>query len=129
MSLSTLTHKFLVDENVKQILLKFLESQEFDVQAPTKGSSDARLAALSKRESIIVITNDEDFQWYSDEEIYSVVLLRIPQDDSESLIKSFNKFLSEFNNFSGRIVVLDAKGWKDYPLVKKAPGLIMRSWE
>jgi len=48
---ATPNHKFLVDENVKQILLKFLKSQEYDVQVSAKGSSDAKLAALSKKES------------------------------------------------------------------------------
>ncbi len=127
MSLLTLNHKFLLDENVKAVLSRFLKSEGFDVKLAPKTTSDSKLALLSKEELRILVTNDEDFQWYSDKEIYSVILLKVPQNDNESLIKVFNKLLSEFNNFAGRIVVLDKKGWKDYPLVKKLPGLLIRT--
>lgn len=127
MSSLTPSHKFLVDENVKILLVGFLKSKGFDVKITVKEASDSTLAVLSKKENRILITNDEDFQWYSKEEIYSVILLKVPQNDNESLVKSFTKLLSEFNNFAGRIVVVDTKGWKDYSLVKKLHGLIMRS--
>lgn len=120
-------HKFLLDENVKAILSRFLKSEGFDVKLAPRTASDLKLASLSKEEQRILVSNDEDFQWYSDKEIYSVILLRVPQNDNESLIKSFNKLLSEFSNFAGRIVVVDNKGWKDYRLVKKLPGLLMRA--
>ena len=110
MSLLTLNHKFLLDENVKAVLSRFLKSEGFDVKLAPKTTSDSKLALLSKEELRILVTNDEDFQWYSDKEIYSVILLKVPQNDNESLIKVFNKLLSEFNNFAGRIVVLDKNG-------------------
>lgn len=119
--------KFLLDENVKISLSKFLEFHDFDVKLATKTSSDLKLALISKVEERVLVTNDEDFQWYSDKEIYSVILLKVPQKDKESLIKSFTKLLSECSNFSGKIIVLDTKGWKNYPLVKKLPGLIVRN--
>lgn len=126
MSFLTLDHKFLLDENVKVILSRFLKSEGFDVKLAPKTASDVKLASLSKEEWRILVTNGEDFQWYSGKEIYSVILLKVSQNDNESLIKSFNKLLSEFSNFAGRIVLVDNKGWKDYPLVKKLPGLLMR---
>lgn len=126
MSSLTLSRKFLLDENVKAILSGFLKSEGFDVKLVPKATTDLKLASLSKEEQRILVSNDEDFQWYSDKEIYSVILLKVPQNDNQLLIKSFNKLLSEFSNFAGRIVVLDNKGWKDYPLVKKLPGLLMR---
>lgn len=127
MSFSTLSHKFLVDENVKIILLRFLESEGFDTKFVPKTAADLKVASISKEEERIIITNDQDFQWYSDKEIFSVVLLKVPQKDNALLIKSFHKLLSECNNFSGKIIVVDSKSWKAYPLVKKLPGLIMRT--
>lgn len=126
MSLLTLNHKFLLDENVKVVLSRFLKSEGFDVKLAPKSASDSTLASLSKKEQLILVTNDEDFQWYSDKEIYSVILLKVPQNDNESLVKVFNKLLSEFSSFAGKIVVTDKKGWKDYPLVRKLPGLLVR---
>lgn len=126
MLLLTLNHKFLLDENVKAVLSRFLKSEGFDIKLAPKSASDSTLASLSGRELRILVSNDEDFQWYSDKEIYSVVLLKVPQNDNESLIESFNKLLSEFSNFAGRIIVVDKKGWKDYPLMKKQPGILMR---
>jgi len=127
MSFLTLNHKFLLDENVKAILSRFLKSEGFNVKLAPKTTSDLKLALLSKEEQRILVSNDEDFQWYSEREIYSVILLKIPQNDNESLIKSINKLLSEFSNFAGRIVIIDNKGWKDYPLVKKLPWLLVRT--
>src|SRR3990167_6884750 len=127
MSFLTLNHKFLLDENVKEILSRFLKSESFDVKLAPKTASDLRLASLSKEEQRILVSNDEDFQWYSEREIYSVILLKIPQNDNEPLIKSFQKLLSEFSNFAGRIVIVDNEGWKDYPLVKKQSGSLMRT--
>lgn len=126
MSSSIPNHKFLLDENVKIGLSRFLKSKGFDIKLAPKATSDLKLASISKEEERILITNDSDFQWYSDKEIYSVILLKIPQNNNESLVKSFTKLLAEFNNFAGRIVIVDTKNWKDYPLVKKLPGLIMR---
>lgn len=120
-------HKFLLDENVKAMLSRFLKSEGFDVKLAPRTAPDSKLASLSKEEWRILVTNDEDFQWYSKREIYSVILLKIPQNDNETLIKSVHKLLSEFNNFAGRIVVVDSKGWRDYPLVKKLPRLPIRA--
>lgn len=52
---STPALKFLLDENVKKVLYQFL------------------------------VTNDWDFEWYTKDQIYSVIILRIPQYDSKSL--------------------------------------------
>lgn len=116
MQSSTPVRKFLFDENVKSVLLKSLKSKGFDVKLPLKASKDSVLAKISKQEERIFITNDWGFQWYTKDQIYSVIILRIPQNDSRILISSFEKMLKEFNNFEGRIVVLGKNSWEDYPL-------------
>lgn len=108
--------KFLLDENVKKSLFKFLEVNGFDVKLHLKGVKDSVLANTSKQEERILITNDWDFEWYTKDQIYSVVILRTPQHDSKALISSFEKMLKEFKNFEGRIVLLEVNKWSDYSL-------------
>lgn len=116
MPLSTPNPTFLLDENVDSHLYKFLSSKDIDVKLASKGSSDKEIAKICLTENRILVTNDEDFQGYSDDEIYSVVWLRIPQSKPDLLMQSFTKLLSECNQFKGRIIVLYESDWKDFPL-------------
>lgn len=116
MPLSTPNHKFLLDENVKIALAKFLKDHRFDIKFVPKGTTDSNLASISRKEKHILVTNDTDFQWYTKNQIYSVILLNIPQNDSKSLISSFKNLLKEFNNFPGRIVILEVNKWQDFSL-------------
>ncbi|MBI2195983.1 DUF5615 family PIN-like protein [Candidatus Daviesbacteria bacterium] len=119
MSSLTPNHKFLLDENVKRVLFRHLASKEFDVKIPPKSAKDTVVAKISKQEKRILVTNDSDFQWYDKDQIHSVILLNIPQNDTKSLISSFEKLLKEFNNFRGRIVLLEVNRWQDFPLWKE----------
>lgn len=81
-----------------------------------KSTPDSGLANLSKREKLIIVTNDEDFTDYSKGEVFCIVWLRIPQSDPQTLISSFVKLLSEFTSFEGKLIVLKPNKWEDYPL-------------
>lgn len=116
MSSSIPRPKFLLDENVRVELVKFLKSQGFDVKLAPKAAPDLLLASLSKKEKRILVTNDEDFVEYTDNMVFSIVWLRIPQNDPKKLIASFQKLLSEFNNFRGKLIVLETGRWQDFPL-------------
>ena len=104
--------KFLLDENVKKALLKYLKSERFDVTFKPKGLSNGKLAALSKSGEFIFVTNDEDFTdpfLFPKEKIFSVIWLRVPQDKPEALLKSFSKLLkdkSKPEDFEGYLVTL-----------------------
>jgi len=119
MSSSTQLPKFLLDENVKAVLSRFLKSEGFDVKLAPKTTSDSKLALISKKEARILVTNDEDFRWYNETQVFSIILLKIPQTDNQVLLESFTKLLSEFNKFIGRFVVLETDRWRDSPLLKK----------
>lgn len=108
--------KFLIDENVKIKLAKSLGDQDFDIKLTPKTSSDSIVASLSFKEKRILVTNDEDFQWYSKEEIYSVVWLWIPQNDTQGLINSFKKLIDECTDFAGKIIILEKNEWRSYSL-------------
>ncbi len=116
---STLNLKFLLDENVRIELSRFLKDQSLDYKLAAKGASDKQLATISKVEKRIVITNDEDFQWFTKDRIYCVIWLWIPQNDPKSLISSFKKLISECKDFSGKIITLNPKDWSASPLYEK----------
>ena len=119
MALSIPNPTFLLDENVDSRLYKALKSKNINAKLTPKGLSDKEVANICLNEKRVLITNDEDFQEYSDDEIYAVIWLRIPQNKSDVLIKSFTKLLSECKQFKGKIITLTELTWSDLPLLHK----------
>lgn len=116
MSSSIRKTQFLLDENVRKELLPFLENLGFSARIAPKGSSDEMLASISIKEKRVLVTNDEDFSEHPKSAIFSVVWLRIPQNDSQSLLRMFNQLLKECKDFKGKLIVLEKNIWKDWPL-------------
>lgn len=108
--------RFLFDENVNKRLESFLSSKGFDVIWAPKGLSNGKLAELSKSEKRALVTNDEDFAEFSKEKIFSVVLLQIPQEEPEALLKAFAKLLDERDEFEGYLIVLTKEKAEAFPL-------------
>ncbi len=103
--------KFLADENVDKRLEKFIKEQGVDILSKPKGLSNGRLASFSKSEKRVLITNDEDFansEHFSKEKVFSILLLRIPQDKLESSMSAFSKLLKEIKplSFEGNLIKL-----------------------
>ena|ERR1035437_8015147 len=119
MSSSTRLIRFLLDENVRIELGKDLRSQGFNCKFAAKGSSDRVLAELSKKEQRILVTNDADFSIVAAGNIFSVIWLRLPQNNPALLITSFERVLAECKNFQSRIVILEPSGWSNHPLPKE----------
>jgi predicted nuclease of predicted toxin-antitoxin system len=116
-SMSVLKPRFLLDENVHRGLLKFLESQGVDVCCSPKGAVNGTVAALSKKEGLVLVTNDSDFAWYPSEKVFAIVWLRIAQDDVEGLLDSFASLLAKFKgDFEGKLIVLEKDSWEVFPL-------------
>jgi len=118
MQSSTPIPKFLLDENVRIELFKFLKKSNVDAKLAPKSASDRKLASISSSENRILITNDEDFTQYSKEEIYSAIWLRIPQKDSKKLLTVFSKLIKTFRNFEGKLIMLGPAGWEEIPLLR-----------
>ncbi len=112
MSLSTPKLKFLLDENVRIELFKFLQASSIDVKLSPKSASDSFLANISKREKRILVTNDSDFLLYPRSKLFAVVWLRIPQSDAQGLINSFSGLLSAKISWQGKLVILTLEGRK-----------------
>lgn len=109
-------HKLLLDENVRVELFRFLKASGVDVKLAPRGAPDKELVEKSRKENRILVTNDKDFSAYSKEEVFAVVWLRIPQNNAEALLGSFEKLLKEVKDFSGSLVVLNPKGLQEFPL-------------
>jgi len=120
MSSSIPNPTFLLDENVNSRLYKFLRSQDIDVKLTAKSLPDKDVAEFCLKENRILITNDEDFLEYSDDEIYAVIWLRIPQNRPDILINSFKRLTSECRDFAGKVIILSESGWKDFPLYQNS---------
>lgn len=115
MSSSIRKTQFLLDENVRGELFPFLQKMGFPARIAPKGASDETLAQISIKEKRVIVTNDEDFSEYPKSTVFSVVWLRIPQNDPQSLLKMFNQLLKECNDFNGKLIVLEKNIWKDVP--------------
>lgn len=118
MSSSTLSPKFLLDENVPRRLFRFMQSQNLDVTLVPKSSPDAQVAAISLNEKRIFVTNDEDFSEYPEDKIFAVIWLRVPQNNPVALLASFEKLIHECRQFSSKLIMLKVNEWEDLPLFK-----------
>ena len=114
--MSTPSPRFLLDENVRSELGRFLRSCAVDIKRAPPSTPDALIASLSKKEKRIVVTNDIDFCKYGKEEIFGLIWLRIPQNNPNALVMAFEKLLDQFKDFPGRLVVLEINKWADFPL-------------
>lgn len=112
--------RFLLDENVRVELDEFLESHGVNIKRLPKGTADTALAATSKREKRVLVTNDEDFSILAKAKVFGVVWLKIPQKELETLIASFQKLTSECRTYRGKLIVVDPTGWKDISSLEKA---------
>ena len=106
--------KFLLDENVRKEVGMFLISRGFDVITTPKGVANGKLADLAKTEKRIIVTNDSDFTdayVYPKKKIFSVIWLRIPQNDPDSMIRELYSLLekTKTEDFEGKIIILKEK--------------------
>lgn len=90
--------KFLLDENIKARVGRFLKSEGFDVVFAPKSFPDTKLAGISKSEGRVIVTNDSDFRKpfeFPKERVFSIILVAIPQDKPEAFIPAFSRLLKE----------------------------------
>lgn len=116
---STHVHKFLLDENVRIELFRFLKQRNFNVKKAPKSAPDNCLLVISKREKRILVTNDEDFIELTSNEVFSVVWLRIPQNDPKRLVETFEKLTNDVIDFSGKLFILRPRTWEEFPLTEQ----------
>lgn len=82
-----------------------------------KSSTDKQIAAISLKEKRILVTNDSDFSFFTKDEVFGLIWLKVPQKDLHTLISSFKKMLEECTNYQGFLIFLEVSKWK----AKKIP--------
>ena len=112
--------KFLLDENVRRELGAFLKAKRWDVKIAPKTTGDDIIAAVSKKEKRIVVTNDADFSIkYGPEKIFSVIWLKISQSDAHAQIGAMERLISGFDGFEGKLVTLHFDHREVSPLTRE----------
>ena len=119
MSSSTPSLRFLLDENVRVELERWLRAHGWDAKRLPSSTPDDVIAACSLAEARVVVTNDEDFCSYPQNAVYGVIWLRIPQSDKEALLSSFRKLLTQATVCAGRLTLLRVGRWSSIPLGKQ----------
>jgi predicted nuclease of predicted toxin-antitoxin system len=107
---------FLLDENVRAELDRFLTEREFVVRRLSKGAPDRMLSAVSRDERLVLVTNDADFATLRADAVHAVVLLRVPQRDAAGLLRAFRRLLTTDRRWEGRLFVLTAAKNRSLPL-------------
>lgn len=110
--------RFLLDENVRIELGKWLQAQQFDVKTLPKGTADKMLCSISLKEERLLVTNDTDFSLLPRGKVFAVVWLRVPQKEVDMLVNCFQKCLSECKEFKGHLILIEPKGWRSFPLAE-----------
>jgi predicted nuclease of predicted toxin-antitoxin system len=115
--------RFLLDENVRAELDGFLNGKGFDVKRLPKGAPDRALAAASREEKRLIVTNDEDFAAFPEGKLFGVVILRVPQRDADGLLAAFQRLLDECKDWKARTILVRKDQWESSPLLPKRRGM------
>ncbi len=106
---------FLIDENVKADLHDFLAENFLNARLVPKGISDVKIAEISKLEKRVLVTNDTDFldpTLHPKDTLFAVIVLRIPQSDTKTLLEAFSSYVlgKTSDELQGRAFELSERG-------------------
>jgi predicted nuclease of predicted toxin-antitoxin system len=114
--------RFLLDETVRAELDGFLREEGFHTRRLPKGAPDRALAAASKEEKRLIVTNDEDFASFPLGKVYGVLQLRVPQRDARALLSAFQRVLRACKKWAGHVVEAGPERWRASLLASKRAG-------
>lgn len=107
--------KFLLDENIRIEVKKFLESKGFSVEYAEKGISNGKLISLSKNKGFILLTRDKDFinvSLFPPKDLFGIIVLTIHPPLAEKLIKSLKLLLGLVKEFKGKLFIVKEEGFE-----------------
>lgn len=116
---SSIPIRFLLDENVRRELKALLSKREVDFALAIKRAPDEIHAHASLAEKRVVVTNDHDFMYMCQGDVFGVVLLLVPQNDPDLLLKHFGEMLDDCTEYKDRIVFVATGGWRSSPLPRR----------
>lgn len=113
---------FLVDENVRSEVAKFLTSLG-DVKRVPRSASDKAVAKIAEADWRILVTHDKDFAnslAYPPQRYAGIVILRIHPPAPDVIINALSNLFSKYNEevLDGRLVILESDGF----LINPSPG-------
>lgn len=114
---SSIPIRFLLDENIRIELATLLSEREIDFTSAKKASGDKTLASISLAEKRIIVTNDIDFSEMCKGDVFSVVWLRLPQNDPVLLLEKFGAMLDDISvRYADSLVILGRDKRRVVPL-------------
>ena len=109
--------RFLIDENVKVKVLRWLIQHGHDATRVPTGTRNGNIVALGITESRTLITHDHDFAdrlRYPPTKHAGVILLEIHPPILDKLIVALDRLLSSppSDSFIGQLIVLQEQGFR-----------------
>ena len=107
--------KFLLDENIRIEIKKFLKSKGFSAEYAAKGVSNGRLALLAKDKSLVLVSRDSDFlnrSMFPPKEFSGIMVFVIHPPTVEKLIKALSSLLADVSEFKGKLFIVDEEGFE-----------------
>ncbi len=107
--------KFLLDENVRIEVGKFLESKGFPAKYASKGVSNGKLEALAREERLVLLSRDSDFlntSLFPPKESFGIVVFLIHPPTAEKLVRALSLLLEEVKEFRGKLFVVEEDGFE-----------------
>lgn len=107
--------RFLLDENIRIEVKEFLESKGFSVKYASKGTSNGKLALLSKEKKLVLLTRDTDFintALFPPRKFFGIVVFRIHPPTAKKLINALSLLLTEVKEFRGKLFIVEEEGFK-----------------
>jgi predicted nuclease of predicted toxin-antitoxin system len=110
---------FLIDENVRREVAKFLEGYG-EIAYVQKGASDSSVAEIAIAENRILVTQDKDFAnqlVYPPEKFSGIIVIKIHPPTVQTITNAFRQFFEKEAgiHIAGHIVLLSADGFVIYP--------------
>jgi len=107
--------KFLLDENVRIEVKTLLESKGLSAEYASKGINNSKLAALAKKENLVLLSRDSGFlntSIFPPKEYAGIVVFMIHPPTAEKLANALSSLLAEVKEFKGKLFVVEEDGFE-----------------
>jgi len=101
--------KFLLDENVPNLINKFLKSKGYSAECGPKGIRNSKVALLATNKKSVLLTRDKHFinsVLFPPKQFFGIVVFRIHPPKAEKLVKALSSLLDETKEFKGKLFVV-----------------------
>ncbi|NCO96813.1 MAG: hypothetical protein COY38_00040 [Candidatus Aenigmarchaeota archaeon CG_4_10_14_0_8_um_filter_37_24] len=107
--------EFLLDENIPKSVKQFIESAGFKVKYMPKGVMNSKAASLARETASVFVSRDSDFlntSRFPPKQFSGMIIFAIHPPKPEKLVRTLSLFLSEVNEFEGRLFVIGEEGFE-----------------